>query len=169
MFFLFHCHLLHFYLHNRNSFPRPPCSSFTNALHFQMLIICSTKRLRRGSGLFDLCPAIYFHLSAFKCYFRFTLTYQHAWYSQACTFAMFCIKSTQILTKAGKVRLLDVNFSERLVIHCGRYSRDFSSPHASMFQEVLPGHPKARGCGPTHGAGRCWGNRNGPGHSPDLS
>lgn len=65
-----------FYLHNRNSFPRPPpASPFTNALHFQMLIIRSTKRLRSGSRLFDLCPVIYFHLSAFKCYFRFTLTY----------------------------------------------------------------------------------------------
>lgn len=64
-----------FCLHNRNSFPCPPSSSFTDALHFQMLIIRSTKRLRSGYRLFDLCPVIYFHLSAFKCYFGFTLTY----------------------------------------------------------------------------------------------
>lgn len=44
-------------------------------LHFQMLIIHNTQRLRSGSRLFDLCPVIYFHLPAFKCYFRFTLTY----------------------------------------------------------------------------------------------
>lgn len=56
-------------------FCSPPSSSFTNALHFQMLIICSTKRLRSGSRLFDLWPVIYFHLPAFKCYFGFTLTY----------------------------------------------------------------------------------------------
>lgn len=47
----------------------------SNAPLFQMLIISSCKRLRSGSRLFDLWPVICFHLSAFKCYFRFTLTY----------------------------------------------------------------------------------------------
>lgn len=56
-------------------FCSPPSSSLTNALRFQMLIICTTKRLRSGSRLFDLWPVIYFHLPAFKCYFGFTLTY----------------------------------------------------------------------------------------------
>lgn len=80
---------------------------------------------------------------------------------------MFGCKSTQVLMKTGKVKLLDTNFSEQLILHSGKTGRSVSSPQGLVFPEAPPGHPGARARGLTHR--RCYGKGDDSRHSPGFS